>query len=172
MSWETVKKIWHWKTLKNEIHQANMAHEQCLEFSRSKFAQKPTLPLEPCEYGPGELLNLDLFEVNKKDFITTTCKLSGLILGEKLPNKSAEETCKTVEGLFLRNGPPLKVVKDNGANFTSKKFQALKEKVGVEHANCSPHHHQGNRLAEKSVDTLKRMLQKEPRLSVAEASFK
>ena len=141
-----------------------MASGRCLEFSRSKFAQKPALPLELCEYGPGELLNLDLFEVNKKDYITTTCKLSGLILGEKLPNKSADETCKTVEGLFLRNSPPLKVVTDNGANFTSKKFQAVMEKYGVQHARCSPHHHQGNGVAEKSVDTLKHML-----LKVAEA---
>ena len=94
MSWETAKKIWHWKTLKNEIHQHNMACGRCLEFSRSKFAQKPTLPLELCEYGPGELLNLDLSEVNKKDYISTTCKLSGLILGEKLPNKVQKKPAK------------------------------------------------------------------------------
>ena len=87
--------------------------------------------MELCYYAPGKLLNLDLFEVNKKDYISTPCKLSGLILGEKLPNKSAEETCKVVEGLFLRNGPPLKVVTDNRANFTSKKFQSLMEKYGV-----------------------------------------
>ena len=117
-------------------------------------------------------MNLDLFEVNKKDYITTTCKLSGQILGEKLPNKSADETCKVVEGLFLRNGPPLKVVTDNGTNFTSKKFQALMEKYGVEHARCSPHHHQGNGSAEKSVDTLKRIFLKVPKASIAEASWK
>ena len=75
-----------------------------------------------------------------------------------------------VEGLFLRNGPTLKVVTDNGANFTSKKFQALMEKYGVKHARCSPHHHQGNGAAEKSVDTLKHMLLKVPKASVAGAS--
>ena len=61
---------------------------------------------------------------------------------------------------------------DKGANFTSKKFLALMEKYEVEHTRCSPHHHQGNGLAEKSIDTLNRMLQKVPRASVAEANFK
>ena len=115
---------------------------------------------------------MDLFEVGKKDFLTTTCKLSGLILGENLANKSAEETCKKVESLFLRNGPPLKIITDNGMNFTSKKFQALMEKYGVEHARCSPHYHQGSGIAEKLVDTLKHMIQKVPKATISEACFK
>ena len=86
-----------------------MQFGKCIEFSRSKFPQKPILPLELCEYGPGKFLNMDLFEIGKKDFLTTTCKLSGLILGEKLANKSAEETCKKVESLFLCNAPPIKL---------------------------------------------------------------
>ena len=66
----------------------------------------------------------------------------------------------------------MKVVTDNGTNFTSKKFQSLMERYGVEHACCSLHHHQGNGLAEKSVDTLKRMLLKVPKASIAEACLK
>ena len=81
--------------MKNEINQANLSCGRCIEFSRSKFAQKPILPIKL--FGPGELLGLNLFEVNKKDYITITCKLSGQILGEKLLNKSAEETCKVVD---------------------------------------------------------------------------
>ena len=53
---------------------------------------------------------MDLFETNKKDFLTGTDKLSGLILGEKLKNKSADETCRVVEALFQRMGPPTKFV--------------------------------------------------------------
>ena len=67
----------------------------------------------------------------------------------------------------MQIGPLLKVVTDNGANFTSKKFQALMEKYRVEHARCSHHHHQGNGVAEKRVDTLKRMLLKVPKAPVA-----
>ena len=77
-----------------------------------------------------------------------------------------------MENLFLRNGPPLKVVTDNGCNFTSRRFQSLMQKYGVEHARCSPHHHSGNGSAEKSVDTLKRMMLKVPKANIAEASWK
>ena len=60
---------------------------------------------------------------------------------------------------------------DNGWNFTSKKFTSL-EKYGVEHTKCSPHHHQGNEIAKKSVDTLKCVMQKVPTPTVEEACFK
>ena len=72
MSWETAKKIWFWKSMKNEINQANLSCGRCIEFSRSKFAQNPILPIKLCNFGPGKLLSLDLFEVNKKDYITIT----------------------------------------------------------------------------------------------------
>ena len=45
-------------------------------------------------------------------------------------------------------------------------------KYSVEHTKCTPHHHQGNGIAEKSVNTLKRMIQKVPKASIAEACFK
>ena len=114
---------------------------------------------------------MDLFEINKRDFLTCTDKLSGLILGEKLKNKSADKTCRVVDALFLRMRHPSKLVMDNGWNFTSKKFTSL-EKYGVEHTKCSPHHHQGNGIAKKSVDTLKRVMQKVPTPTVEEACFK
>ena len=67
------------------------------------LTKKPILPLELCEYGPRKLLNMDLFEVGKKDFLTTTCKLSGLILGESLANKSYKITTDSGQEL-VRNG--------------------------------------------------------------------
>ena len=53
--------------MKNEINQANLSYGHCIKFSRSKFAQKPILPIELWDFSPGELLSLDLFEVNKTD---------------------------------------------------------------------------------------------------------
>merc|ERR1711954_460458 len=119
-----------------------------------------------CGPQQGGLLSCDLFEIDKNDFITVTCKLSGQILGEKLKNKSADETCRALENLFLKMGPPLKLISDNGTNFTSRRFKALMNKYLIEHARCSPHHHAGNGAAEKSVDTLKRMLKKVPTATI------
>ena len=48
--------------MKNEINQANLSCGRCIDFSRSKFAQKPILPIKLCEYGLGKLLSLDVFE--------------------------------------------------------------------------------------------------------------
>ena len=53
------------------------------EFSTSKFQQMPVLPIELCEYSPGEYMNMDLFKIKKKDFLPCTDKLSRLILGRE-----------------------------------------------------------------------------------------
>ena len=66
----------------------------------------------------------------------------------------------------------MKIITDNGTNFTSRRFKTLMDKYMVEHARCSPHHHAGNGSAEKSVDTLKRMLLKVPSATIEEASWK
>ena len=66
--------------MQNKINQANLSWGCCIKLTRSKFAQKPILPLELLDYGPGELLSCNIFEINKRDFLTVTCKLSGQIL--------------------------------------------------------------------------------------------
>ena len=38
MLYETAKRIWYWKGMKNEINQSNLSCGRCIEFSRSKFA--------------------------------------------------------------------------------------------------------------------------------------
>ena len=52
--------------------------------------------------------------------------------------------------MFLKVGPTLELITDNGTNFTSHKFKQLMQKYSYEHAKGSPRHHQGNEAAEKS----------------------
>ena len=73
-------------------------------------------------------MNMDLFKISKKGYLTITDKLSDLILGEKLKNKNAKETCRVVEALFLKVGPPSKLITDNGCNFTGNKLRILMKK--------------------------------------------
>ena len=122
------KAIWIWLGLHKEIQQSNRSCGKCIEFSRATFQQHPVLPIELCEYSPGEYMNMDLFKISKKDYLTITDKLSDLILGEKLKNKNAKETCRVVEALFLKVGPPSKLITDNGCNFTGNKLRILMKK--------------------------------------------
>ena len=146
--------------MKNELEHRNRACSNCMIEKRAKNPDKPVLPVDLLEYSPGKYLTSDLFELDKKTYITVTDRLSGLILGYRLKDKSAEETTKAMEDIFLKLGPPTTVHTYNGTNFTSSRFAKLMEKYSIHNTTCSPEYHQGNAAAEKSVDTLKRMKKK------------
>ena len=57
-----------------------------------------------------------MFEIDKKIFITVTDRLSGLILGSKIKDKSALKTTKALENIFVKLGPPTNIRTDNGTN--------------------------------------------------------
>ena len=101
MVWETAKAIWFWPGICNGIQQSNRSCGKCIKFSRLKLQQNSILPIELCKYSPGEYLNMDLFQIGTKDYLTTIDKLSGLILGEQLQNISLDKTCCKVEALFM-----------------------------------------------------------------------
>ena len=160
MEWATIREIWWWNGIKNELEFRNRACSSCAIDKRAKNPDKPVLPVDLLEYSPGEYMTSNIFEIEKKIFITVTDRLSGLILGDRLKDKSAAETTKALESIFVKLGPPGHMRTDNGTNYLSEKFAKLMDKYGIHHTSCSPEYHQGNGAAEKAVDTLKKMLRK------------
>ena len=77
-----------------------------------------------------------------------------------MKNKTAEETSRAMEEVFLTLGPPTTIRTDNGKNFTSSRFTKLMQKYEIHHEKCSTNYHQANGAAEKSMDNLKRMIKK------------
>jgi hypothetical protein len=69
--------------------------------------------------------------------------------------------------LFARYGLPLHVVSDNGPQFISEEFREFLRLNQVKHTLCPPYHPSSNGLAEKYVQTFKRMFGKlDPKDSV------
>ena len=117
-------------------------------------------------FGPGEYLTSDLFKIDGKNYIMVTDRLSGLILSEKLKNKSAKETVRALRGFVYKLGVPITIRTDCGTNYTSREFEAFCKQLGINHTKSSPHFHQSNGVSEKSVDVLKRMIKKEKTRSI------
>ena len=55
---------------------------------------------------------------------------------------------------------PKEVIMDNGPKFSSHKFCSFSRTWDILHKTISPHYHQSNGLAERSIQTVKRTLNK------------
>ena len=61
---------------------------------------------------------------------------------------------------FSRHGIPQEVRSDNGPQYSSKEFADFTSSYNFSHTTSSPYHPKGNGLAERTVQTVKRMLSK------------
>jgi transposase InsO family protein len=71
---------------------------------------------------------------------------------------TAEAVITSMTVIFSRHGVPSEVFTDNGPQFFSTSFAHFAEEWSFVHTTSSPHYPQSNDLAEKSVQTVKRLL--------------
>ena len=112
-----------------------------------------------------------LYEANKKDYITVTDRISGLIISEQIKNKTSKETIRAIKSFMFKLGVPMTLRSDCGSNFMSKDFAEFCREYGINHTTSSPYYHEGNGASEKSVDTLKRMMRKSKNKSIEELTY-
>ena len=103
-------------------------------------------------------LQSDLFEIDQKNWISITIRLSGLIIGEETRNKSPDETVRVLTKIANKIGIPHTIKTDNGMNYTSGGLTKFFEKMGIKHITGSPYYHEEKGQVEKSVNTLKRTI--------------
>lgn len=62
------------------------------------------------------------------------------------------------EEIFVKHGPPCKLVSDNGPQFLSNEFQSLIKSLGIKHSKTCEYHPQANGLDERLNGTLVKIL--------------
>ena len=70
---------------------------------------------------------------------------------------TASATIDVLRSIFSRFGFPVQVVSDNGPQFISEEYKSFLKRNGVTQTLCPPYHPASNGLAEKHVQTFKRM---------------
>ena len=69
-------------------------------------------------------------------------------------------TIECLRQVFAQFGVPETVVTDNGACFTTREFELFLEVNSIRHLTSAPYHSASNGLTERSVQIVKRGLQK------------
>lgn len=122
----------------------------CMDFRN----QNPKEPLvsTPIPDGPWQTVGTDLFMLHGSDYLVVTDYYSKFFEVVKLPNTQSRTVIERLKSIF--------VISDNGTQYISQEFREFAQKWNFQHTTSSPYNQQANGLAEKTVQTAKRLLEK------------
>ena len=125
----------------------------------------------PIPKGPWEMLGTEIFQLSGKKYLLVVdyySKYIELALLEKGENSS--RIIEKLKSIFSRHGIPDQVISDNGPQYASLEFKEFTKVYKFKHITSSPRYPKGNGMAERAVQTVKRLLEKceDPYLSMLE----
>ena len=123
----------------------------------------PRAPLQPWQF-PSRIwqrLHIDFAQKGRTIFLVVIDSFSKWLEVFEMRSTTAENTCATLRTLFASYGLPEEVVSDNGPQFTSAVFKEFLKNNGVKQTLTPPYHPASNGAAERSVQILKRSLEKQ-----------
>ena len=111
---------------------------------------------------PWQQLGSDLFEYRCKHYLLIVDYFSRFPEIRLLHDQSTASVITACRDIFARHGIPERFISDNGPQYASKEFRGFARDYGFDHATSSPRYPQGNGLGERTIQTIKKLLQKSP----------
>ena len=102
----------------------------------------------------------DLFSLYNEKYVLVVDYFSSYVEIAKLRNESAKCVIDNIKKIFSRHGIPKIVVSDNGPQYSSHEFTIFSTKWDFQHVTSRPYFPQSNGLAERNIQTTKRILKK------------
>ncbi|KAK3089216.1 hypothetical protein FSP39_001808 [Pinctada imbricata] len=109
---------------------------------------------------PWSKLGVDIFTLNKQNYLVTVDYFSDFFELDVLQDTSASTVISCLKQHFSRHGIPDTVISDNGPQFSSKEFHTFACEWEFEHSTSSPYHSQSNGKAESAVKIAKKLVKK------------
>ncbi|CAI5673637.1 unnamed protein product [Oreochromis niloticus] len=147
-----------WPGMGKQIEEAVGACSTCQE-RRTANPKEPLLSHAIPER-PWQVIATDLFTWNSEDYIIIVDYYSRFLELERLHSCTAEAVIRKLKSAMARHGIPESVISDNGPYYASSKFQQFAKTCSFTHTTTSPHYTQSIGLAEKTVQTAKKLLDK------------
>ena len=108
---------------------------------------------------PWEEVGADYFTLHTQDYLLVVDYYSKYLEVLPMIAKTAEATITVLKGIFARHGIPNKLIADN-MPFNSRQFHQFSKQWNFEVVTSSLTYPQSNRLTERSVQTIKKLLRK------------
>lgn len=126
---------------------------------RSANTKEPLL-LHTIPERPWQGVGTDLFAWNAQNYIVIVDYHSRYFEMERLHSCTATAVITKLKAAFARHGIPERVISDNGPCYSADEYHRFAELWDFKHITTSPRYPQSNGLAEKTVQTAKRILGK------------
>ena len=150
--------LW-WPSLDKDIETKTKSCSVCCAVQNTP----QSAPLHPWKW-PSRIwqrLYIDFAQKGRTNFLVVIDSYSKWLEVFEMRSTSAESTCDTLRTLFASFGLPEEIVSDNGPQFTSSVFKFFLKRNGVKQTLTPPYHPASNGAAKRSVQILKRSLEKQ-----------
>ena len=119
-------------------------------------------PLQPHDIPrrPWQKIGTDLFDWNGKPYLIVVDYYSRYPEVAELRDTKATTVIQKTKSLFSRQGIPETVISDNGPQYSSAEYKHLANQYNFTHTTISPKYPQSGGLHEKTVQTIKHILEK------------
>ena len=152
------REIVFWPGINGQIKDKVASCELCNEF-RNKQAKQPMKAHEIPER-PWQILGTDLFELDGQHYLVLVDYYSKFFEISKVNGTGTEDTINALKQHFARHGIGEKLISDNGPSYASQRFAEFAKTYQFEHITSSPRYARSNGMAERTVQTVKKLLMK------------
>ena len=150
--------VLYWPSMSAQIEDKVSNCQVCAQHRKSN-QREPLLPHDTPQR-PWAKVGGDLFEIEGQTFMILVDYYSGFFEIDSLKQTKSKNIIRCCKTQFARYGIPDVLITDNGPQFSSVEFQNFSSDYQFEHKTSSPHYPQSNGMAEKAVQTAKRLLTK------------
>ena len=135
--------------------------EKCLMNCRQN-QKEPDIPIE-IPIVAWKVVASDLLVFNGKTFILVVDLFSRFPVIRRLAGGSSCVVLEAITDILCDFGMPETIIIDNGPCYKSKEFLNFCARFEIEHIIGSAYNHQANAIAERSIQTIKNLMAKNPR---------
>lgn len=147
----------YWPNIYKDIEDMVLNCETCAKYQNSN-SRPELMPHEIIDI-PWYKVGCDLFEFRNKMYLLVVDYYSKFVEMDILDSGySSVNLILKLKSIFARHGIPTIFISDNGPPFNSKEFKIFCQDWGIDHKTSSPYLPRSNGLAERTVQTMKKLL--------------
>ena len=109
---------------------------------------------------PWRKLASDLYQIGTSNYLIIVDYFSKFPLVVEMNSTTSQSIIKVLRFFFSIFGGPKEFISDNGPQFSSREFAEFSEAWDFKHTTSSPYHPHSNCLAERAVQTTKKIIKK------------